>query len=119
MITREGLRKKFAECSFSYSKLNSNDLIFLMKFIRIELKKHKDFKMFLSEKVDIKFNEDTLKYFYLRVNGPYFENREAISFNIDGFIGFCGWASSNNSKPFLTAFDNWIYCLHQIKEQEK
>ena len=47
---------------------------------------------------------------YLRVDGPYFTNREAISFNGDGdhFIGFAGWASDKNVKPFLSAFVEWV-----------
>ena len=34
--------------------------------------------------------------------------REAISFNSDGFIGFCGWADTQNSQPFLNAFRRWL-----------
>ena len=34
--------------------------------------------------------------------------REAISFNSDGFIGFCGWADTQNSQPFLNAFRRWM-----------
>lgn len=45
---------------------------------------------------------------YLRVDGPYFKDREAISFNADGFIGFAGWASTANTKPFLDAFVEWV-----------
>ena len=45
---------------------------------------------------------------YLRVNGSYFTDREAISFNRDGFIGFAGWASDKNVKPFINAFMEWV-----------
>ena len=34
--------------------------------------------------------------------------REAISFNGDGFIGFCGWADRHNSVPILKAFSEWM-----------
>lgn len=49
-----------------------------------------------------------LKSAFLRVDGPYFTDREAISFNEDGFIGFAGWASSENVKPFHDAFVEWV-----------
>jgi len=26
----------------------------------------------------------------------------------DGFIGFCGWADTQNSQPFLNAFRRWL-----------
>lgn len=51
---------------------------------------------------------DQVREAYLRVDGPYFRDREAISFNADGFIGFAGWASTANAKPFLDAFVEWV-----------
>lgn len=45
---------------------------------------------------------------YLFCDASYFKGREAISFNADGFIGFCGWADSNNSIPFVAAFCRWL-----------
>lgn len=45
---------------------------------------------------------------FLFCDGSYFTGREAISFNSDGFIGFCGWADDKNSMPFLVAFYRWV-----------
>lgn len=45
---------------------------------------------------------------FIRVSSNYFSGREAISFNEDGFIGFAGWASDTNIKPFIRAFYRWI-----------
>lgn len=55
-------------------------------------------------------HRDQVSEAYLRVDGPYFTNREAISFNGDGdqFIGFAGWASDKNVKPFISAFVEWV-----------
>ena len=55
----------------------------------------------------IKFR-DQVSEAYIRVDGPDFTNREAISFNADGFIGFAGWASDKNVKPFISAFVEWV-----------
>ena len=45
---------------------------------------------------------------YLRVDGLYWQGREAISFNGDGFIGIAGWADDNNVQPFLRGFMRWL-----------
>lgn len=45
---------------------------------------------------------------YLRVDGRYWQGREAISFNGDGFIGFAGWADDQNVQPFLCGFMRWL-----------
>ena len=55
----------------------------------------------------IKFRDQVCEA-YLRVDGPYFTNREAISFNADQFIGFAGWASDKNTRPFINAFVEWV-----------
>lgn len=55
----------------------------------------------------IKFRDQVCEA-YLRVDGPYFTNREAISFNSDQFIGFAGWATDKNVKPFISAFVEWV-----------
>lgn len=43
----------------------------------------------------------------LRCRADYFTNREAISFNTDGFIGFAGWADDTNVRPIIEGFKTW------------
>lgn len=45
---------------------------------------------------------------YLRVDGRYWQGREAVSFNADGFIGIAGWADDQNVQPFLRALMRWL-----------
>ena len=115
-------RKTFKNKGFSYSNIGSKEIGILIKILKIELAKFNNngFRMTLQKvrKKDIEFNEDgTLKKCFLNVNGYLIENsleqlfkdREAISFNTpdkngNHFIGFAGWSSSANEKPFLTAF---------------
>ena len=47
-------------------------------------------------------------YAVIRCKASYFENREAITFNPDGFIGFAGWASDGNVQPVLQGFAAWV-----------
>lgn len=44
----------------------------------------------------------------LRCQSHYFDNREAVTFNSDGFVGFAGWADESHVQPILRGFQNWI-----------
>ena len=41
------------------------------------------------------------------MNSHYFTQREAISFNEGGVIGFADWADQGNTNPLLRAFLKW------------
>lgn len=58
----------------------------------------------------------TLISCFLYVNSHYFERRECISFNADGWIGFAGWADQGNTNPILRAFIEWCDQLAADKE---
>lgn len=38
----------------------------------------------------------------------YFKDREAVTFNDGGFIGFAGWADPENIQPILAGFVAWV-----------
>lgn len=48
------------------------------------------------------------KWADLRCRAYYFEDRQAITFEPDGFVGFAGWSDDENVKPILTAFCAWV-----------
>ena len=48
------------------------------------------------------------RYAEIRCRSYYFDNREAISFNTDGFIGFAGWADDQNVQPIVEGFKAWV-----------
>ena len=55
---------------------------------------------------------------YLKIDNPgQWHGREAVSFNSDGFIGFCGWADSTNSQPIYRAWCRWCidYMTYQFE----
>lgn len=57
------------------------------------------------------------KVVYLYINSHYFTQREAISFNPDGFIGFAGWGDSGNRQRIITAFIEWVdYMSEQLAQ---
>lgn len=61
----------------------------------------------MSHKIICNRKHGVFRSAFLFVSSEYFQNREAISFNGDGFIGFAGWASTENTQPFLRAFIKW------------
>lgn len=44
----------------------------------------------------------------LQCRAYYFKNREAVTFNGNGFIGFAGWSDDQNVQPILSAFAKWV-----------
>ena len=52
----------------------------------------------------------------ITVNGPYFKDREAVTFNSDGFIGIAGWAADDNAAPFVEAFCAWVHKMKEVKQ---
>jgi len=44
----------------------------------------------------------------IRCSSDYFDNREAVTFNRDGFVGICGWADRKNSLAFTRGFCSWV-----------
>lgn len=71
--------------------------------------------MSLDDEKEIVWADRGIEEAYLTVSGTWFQTREAISFNKNGFIGFAGWADDNNLKPFIVAFAKWVKWLAKSK----
>lgn len=44
----------------------------------------------------------------LRCRSYYFDDRQAVTFEKDGFIGFAGWADDGNVQPVIEGFIAWV-----------
>ena len=116
-MTNEQAREYFKNKGLKYSDINRNLLEQLINFIDIELDKYLNngtkyskemgLKVKQLKKNDKKFIKEGLQHAFIKVDGSYFGGRECISFNSDGFIGFCGWADSTNTEPIIKAFVKW------------
>ncbi len=115
-LTRDGMREAFASQLDDQAHLNEDDVHMLAMLVGEELCRHnlKDVdgktsacRMSLRG-VYIPDTCDEQASAYVRVDGPYFKDREGISFEPNGFIGFAGWADSRNERPFLVAFARWL-----------
>lgn len=116
MMISDELRDKF-NSDFDYTNIEKEDLQVLAMFLDSECANHYlhgDHTKFWVSK--IKFNKDengSMQSVFIRVSGTYFNNREAVSFNGDGFIGFCGWADSINSEVIYRGFLQWLAYLRE------
>lgn len=117
--TRDNSRKLFLINNLSYNDIGSKEIGLLRKRISRKLVEHStsSFKMELIDGEPFKFNNDgVLIRGSIRVKGNHFDDREGITFNTDGFIGFSGWADSKNKLPFLNAFNEWTMWLITQKD---
>lgn len=114
---REYAKEYFKKCNLTYKDIGMNDLYKLIEILNREI---------FEDNILIMINEPKLKgskrnifldknnnvvSAFLRCKGNYFEDREAISFNEDGFIGFCGWADMKRTEIFTNGFIEWCNYL--------
>jgi hypothetical protein len=117
-MTTEEAREYFASKNLSYADITEGDIctlvMLLNKNIKQACKNHEMSvdSMRMSEKIRSKYTTSgKLIECYLFINSHYFTRRECISFNKDGFIGFCGWAGGKNPVPIIRAFAQWCDAL--------
>ncbi|MDR0123110.1 hypothetical protein RFW13_16925 [Bacillus pumilus] len=122
-MNSEEARSYFQKEGLRYEDITEGDICILVMLLNKHIKRAVKAKamstdtMRMSQKLNSKYRTNgTLKSCYLYINSHYFTQREAISFNLDGFIGFAGWADSSNKQPIIDAFVEWV---DHMKEQLK
>ena len=111
---RDVINKRFGSGLEFYRLLSKDKLENLKNYIRkyyegliFQFDDKPEFKV--SRKMIIHYNYNgTIQSAYLFTKGRHFEERECISFNHDGFIGFAGWASTTNVTPIVNGFMDWL-----------
>lgn len=124
MNQRESARDYFKKCKLTYEDINMNDLYQLISITN---------KKIFNDNILIMMNEPKFKgknkniildknnnlvFAELKCKGNYFDSREAITFNEDGFIGFCGWADMKRTEIFTKSFKEWCDYLKDKKGKE-
>lgn len=123
-LNRDCARKCFDNMDLSYKNIERIDIRLLCNMVESEFidyymsdnhyAKLSNYKIKDLKSEDIKISEkDGLVHAYLKMSGSNFEERECISFNNDGFIGFAGWADDTNVQPILRAFIKWCTKLKE------
>lgn len=114
------MRGAFKELGLTYKDVTKRDIRVLMTLIELEIGSYNETQrdaeicitMSLRWDPEEAYDEDGgLRYAFIRCDGSYFDDREAISFNPDGFICFCGWADYTRTAVFINAFDRWLCYL--------
>lgn len=122
VCTTQEARDYFKEKNLTYNDITEGDILALVMMLNREIKKASKARemstesMHLSRRVDMKKRSNgTVTECYLYINSHYFTQRECISFNKNGFIGFCGWADQVNTNPILRAFLTWCDYLAETE----
>ena len=122
VCSNDKVREYFKNCGLSYDDITEGDILTLVMMLNKEIKKSNKSgetsvnTMHLSKKINIKKKTNgSIICCFLYMNSHYFEQRECISFNRDGFIGFAGWADTGNLNPIKRAFLKWC---DYMKEEE-
>lgn len=123
VCTTKEARQYFRDKGLSYHDITEGDILSLLMLLNREIKKSNKAgetsvsTMHMSSKIDMKKRTNgTIIKCFLYINSHYFTQREAISFDEDGFIGFAGWADQRNTNPLLRAFLRWCDDLAEAKE---
>lgn len=118
---RKRARMYFNQTGLKYSDINEGDILVLCILLQKELKGDKhavSVNMRLSQMIEATYRHcGQLVECSIFVNSHYFKNRECITFNPDGFIGFCGWADEKNAVPIVEAFKRWCDYLVECREE--
>lgn len=124
VCSNDEARQYFKDKGLTYDDVTGGDIFtltrLLNKHIEAAVKDHETSidSMCLSKRVAIQRKENgAIAYCFLYLDSHYFEERECISFNRDGFIGFAGWASQRNTNPILRAFLEWCDILASQKPE--
>ena len=125
VCTNDEARAYFKDKGLTYKDIKDGDIAALAILLGQEYKKSNTIgetsvnTEYLSKKIDIKHSSNgSILSCFLYVNSHYFTQRECISFNRDGFIGFAGWADQGNVNPILRAFLKWCDMLAEEKTNE-
>lgn len=123
VCTNEEARQYFRDKGLTYDDITEGDILSLLMLLNREIKKSNKAgetsvsTMHMSSKINMKkCTNGTIIKCFLYINSHYFTQREAISFNEGGFIGFAGWADQGNTNPLLRAFLRWCDDLAEAKE---
>lgn len=101
-------RAAFKDAGLSYHDLTLPRIHALRDIVDRHLRDSKLIKDFQAEKkVTLKFTPSGL-HGEITCKAYYFDKREAVCFNPNGFIAFAGWADHINVVPVVSAFREWI-----------
>lgn len=130
-MTRAEARAYFWDKGLTYADISRTDLSYLCALLDLHFVKDRkeralagDFPYWLRTNPGKDYKgtwteSGAMVCAFLTGKGEYFTAREVVSFNRDGFIGFCGDAGERNAKPVLAAFVEWCDVMAEYKAMKK
>jgi hypothetical protein len=111
ILTRDEARALFAGTGLTYDVLTRDSVQRLRTHINIRMQSSDLIQgTFRCKQRGVVRNKDgKTRHAGIRCKAHYFEDREAVTFNPDGFIGFAGWADDKNVQPILAGFADWVH----------
>lgn len=100
-MNRDAVREQLAKAKITTDNVTESELKALRKIIN----KHLKSSGIYGGTAKLRRAKKDLKFIEMQTN--QWENREAVSFNRDGFIGIAGWADNDNVQPLLSALLEW------------
>lgn len=107
-LTREAARKAYSESGIDYFPLTFERMSALRNEINSEMLAAGLMQGTYHMAHPSLIRVHGSKCAELRCVSYYFEDREAVTFNADGFVGFAGWADETNLQPILRGFLQWV-----------
>ncbi|WP_353861239.1 hypothetical protein [Azospirillum formosense] len=109
-MTRSDARAMWNASGLTYADLKHENLHRLISMIDAEMKAsgmmQGSYRM--CRKLGLRHRNEVPTQAAIRCKANYFGDREAVTFNSDGFIGFGGWADDTSIAPILTGFTRWV-----------
>lgn len=129
-MNRDEAREYFKSKGLTYAMVTADDIEILRDMLNIKFSQQRIDRIqdmrerpgrgkpiywdYVHSRIKGSWNKNgTMASAYLFGKGAYFDSREVISFDRDGFIGFCGAADSQNTEPVLEAFTEWCDYLEE------
>ena len=106
--TRDHARALILKAGITSDNITDKQLSLLRQCINLKMKDSGNYRG------SYRMNRRVSKFMTCRTD--QWKSREAISFNRDGFVGFCGWASSSNARPILDGGAEWLDQLNGAEE---
>lgn len=111
-LTRDQAREAWAASGLSYADLTPDNLEALRRGINAHLRVSRPIRGFCARgKARLELRASQVSWADIRCSAYYFTDRQAVTFEPTGFIGFAGWASDENVAPILSAFMGWLNSL--------
>lgn len=104
-MTRDEARSLFESAKLDYSVITPKSIQRLRTLINLRMKESGCMRGVLRCRQRAVVREG---YAEIKCKASYFDDREAVTFNRDRFIGFAGWADDKNIQPVLAGFTDWV-----------